>query len=434
MKVCLRRFASLLTASFVPLALLCVLSLPGHVRAQDEPDSASDGDQAKSITVNGVFEAIVSHELSADTEQIDSWTIKRILPHGSTVKKGQNVVWFETEDAEEKLKDAERALRLAKIALEDEEFQYEQFLETQRLDRQAAQRAITKARKDYDHFVQTDQPRLKRTAEFNVKSAVASLANAQEELKQLEQMYKEDDLTEESEEIVLKRAKQAVESAEFRLEGTKIQSEQQLERGIAEQLAQQEDALARAQLTHQAALHNLDSARRKRDIEIAKKRLEFQQQQEEFDELKAERQRSVLTAPIDGLVMHGELNRGRLGDKPSTLEAGSKVTAQQAIATVVDPSKLQIRVDLSESDLPVVQPGSNCQISVPAVPSFKGRGTVKSVAQVPYAATKYDALVTLKNSKATNQLLPTMTCKLELTTSQDSPTKTKKSDKESDAK
>ena len=43
-------------------------------------------------------------------------------------------------------------------------------------------------------------------------------------------MYEADDPTEESEEIVLKRAKQAVEAAQFRLEGVEIQSNRVVER------------------------------------------------------------------------------------------------------------------------------------------------------------------------------------------------------------
>lgn len=396
---------------FLPAAAAVMFSLPAV--GQEEPNSASDEKKPEPTKVSGVLESTVMHEITPDAEQIDSWTIKRILPHGSEVKKGQNVVWFETEDLEKRLKDAEIALRLAKLDLDDEEFKHKQFLETQKLDRAAAERTITKARKDHDNFVQVDRPRTIRTAEYNLESAIASLENAQEELEQLEQMYKEDDLTEESEEIVLKRAKRAVESAEFRLEGTKVTTDRTLQQGVAEQTASQEDALARAELNYQQSIRNLDSARKKQDIEMDKKRTAYKEQAEKLDELRAERKQSVLTSPIDGILLHGPLIRGRIGDKPSTLEEGSKVTAKQVIATVVDPGKLQVRADLAEKDLAHVQVGESCKVTVAAVPDYEGSGVVKSVGSVPYAAAKYDCVVTLKKSKAGGQLMPTMTCKLE---------------------
>ena len=120
---------------------------------------------------------------------------------------------------DKQIKEAEIELRLAQLKLDDDEYAHEQFLETQKLDRAAAELARKKAQQDYDNFVQVDRERQIKSAAYNLKSSQSTLENAKEELEQLEQMYKEDDLTEESEEIVLKRAKQSVEFAEYRLEG-----------------------------------------------------------------------------------------------------------------------------------------------------------------------------------------------------------------------
>ena len=52
-------------------------------------------------------------------------------------------------------------------------------------------------------------------------------------------MYKEDDLTEASEEIVLKRARQAVENAQFRLEGVEISTERSITQSLPNTVANQ---------------------------------------------------------------------------------------------------------------------------------------------------------------------------------------------------
>ena len=61
-----------------------------------------------------------------------------------------------------------------------------------------------------------------KSAEFMVKYYDFMLNYEQDELTQLEKMYEADDLTEETEEIVLKRQRNSVEFAEFSLESARL--------------------------------------------------------------------------------------------------------------------------------------------------------------------------------------------------------------------
>ena len=152
------------------------------------------------------------------------------------------------------------------------------------------------------------------------------------------------------------------------------------------------------------------------------------EQEKKLEELRAERQRAVINSPINGVVLHGKLTRGRISEKASVLGADSKLTAEQVIATIVDTTKLQVRVDLAETNLSRLQVGQNGSVSVAAVPAFAGSGVVKSVSRVPYAGTKYDCVVALKKSKQAGLLMPTMTCTLEFAndeTSKDGNEKTR---------
>ena len=195
--------------------LIATLAFTASARAEGEPDSSSDSD-TKTKTISGVIEAVVSKEISADTEQISSLTIERLVPHGATIKAGQNVVWFDAEPITEQMKGAEREMRLSTLGMQEEDFNHEQFVEGQKLDRAAAERTWKAAQQAYQNFVKVDRERTIATQENLLKGSLASLENAREELDQLQQMYDADELTEESEEIVLKRAKRSVEAAEFR--------------------------------------------------------------------------------------------------------------------------------------------------------------------------------------------------------------------------
>lgn len=387
------------------LTLLCV----GAV-ADESADEKQDA--AEVLTLTGVFEAVQSQELTAGTEELSSLTIKTIVPHGTAVKQGQTVVAFDPEDVDEKIEAAQDALQLAELTFRSDEFAMAQFQELQKLDRESAERTWEAARRSFDNFQQTDRDRLIKSAEFSLKSSEASLANAMEELKQLEQMYKEDEITEESEEIVLKRAKQAVESALFRLEGTKISTERTITQTVPVRVAEEQSQLRRAELTHERALHDLDVAARKKELEMSGKVKKFEKQKQALEDLQQERGELTITAAFDGLVYYGGLTRGRMSDKPGTLKADSTVTSRQVIATLVNPSKLQVRTTLTAAEVSQVQAGQAAVVTAVASGTTEIKATVASVSRVPYANNKFDCVLSLP---VVDGLVPATDCTIRIT-------------------
>tara|TARA_R110002073_G_scaffold60209_11_gene151247 strand:- start:12899 stop:14161 length:1263 start_codon:yes stop_codon:yes gene_type:complete len=400
------------------LSLLTVLPTLADETDKAEKKTSEESKQEKEqekavVKFDGVFESLSSHEIAADTEQIDSYVIKRILPHGNNVKKGAAVVWFETKEIDEKISKAEFDLALAKLAFEEAEFSYEQFREQQELDRKAAELTRKEARQAYDNFVDVDREQQIMSAEVQLKRSEESLEYAEEELNQLEKMYEEDDLTEESEEIVLKRARRAVEQAKYNLELTKTRTQRTLEQTIPSQQDKQEATLARAELAFAKTVQDLKVARLKRDIERRRQKTELDKKQADFKTLQAERRGLVLNSPIDGLVYHGQLTRGKLADKASTLDVKSKVTARQVVATIVQPERLRITADISEEQRAKVNVGMKGTAIPKAFPELKFPVTLQSIAKVPYAANKIECTVVINGKLKDAELVPGMTCSIE---------------------
>ena len=225
---------------FSPLLVLLAASIFSSFATAQEATKTEEEQPVAEVTLTGTFEAVQSSELIVNADELKSLVIRNVVPHGSKVRKGQVVASFETEPVDEKIEAGQYSLQLARISMEEDEAAYVAFKACQVLDKAAAERALKLAKQDFDNYQQVDRDRSVANAHFSLKSAEASLANAMEELKQLEQMYKEDELTEESEEIVLKRAQQAVESAEFRFEGTKVQTERTLQQSIPLEAIQQQ--------------------------------------------------------------------------------------------------------------------------------------------------------------------------------------------------
>jgi HlyD family secretion protein len=384
----------------------CLLSPTGFADDDKKPEEKKEPAE---VTLTGVFESLQSSELLLGTEELTAFKLKKIVAHGSRVRNGQTLAWFDTEEIDEKIEAAEIALRLAKIDLQDAEFNFEQFRKTQELDKAVAERSRRVAKQSHDNYVRIDRDRSVKTADYNLKSYLASYENAAEELKQLEQMYKEDELTEESEEIVLKRAQQAVDSAKFRLEGGKIQAERTVKESIPQQTAQAEDAFRRAEMAYHKTIQGLNTARQKQDIEIAQKRDKLAKQQADLIAMQAERAHLTIIAPHDGIAYHGELTRGKLGDKPSSLKADSAVTNKQTLLTIVNPAKLQIRTELTETLLDKVTAGMNGTATPNAKTGQKLTVRVKSAAAIPFANNKFDCVVMIRNGKI-DGIVPGMTC------------------------
>ncbi len=398
----------------LPLSVLCLTTMTAIVADDATPDAKAKPKAESVVTVAGIFEAVQASEVSADTEKLSALIISKIVPHGTTVKQGQTVAWFKTDDIDKKIKAAETTLRLSKLTHDEEEFAHQQFIKTQKLDQAVADRTRKAAQQTYDNYIQTDRDRSIASAHFSLKSSEASLQNALEELKQLEQMYKEDDLTEESEEIVLKRAKQAADSARFRHEGTVPQVQRTLKNSIPAQAAAQEDAYARAQMAYQKTVRSLQSVRQRAEIEIDRKRDKLKEEEKALAEMKAERGKLVVKAPHDGIVYHGSLTRGKLSDKPSPLKSGSAVTGKQVLATIVNPARLQIRADLSEAQRAKVSVGMQGSVTANVSNGKKQTARVVSVADVPYANNKFDAVLAVKGD--VKGLVPGTGCTVKLNT------------------
>lgn len=370
-----------------------------------EPDAEPD---AEPVKVEGVFQAKRSWELVHEADQIESLEIERILPHGTRVSKEQTVVWFVSDPIDRQVAAAEVDLKLAQLAAEDDQFDYEQFLQTQTLDREAATRTRAQARQAYDNYVKIDREQQIETANFDTKNAQASLDNVMEELTQLTQMYEADGLTEESEEIVLKRAKQSVESAQFRLRVSQVRTDRTVKQSIPQQDASQESTLARAEMAYEKSIRDLDSAKKQRDLKRQKSKAELAKKEADFEKLKSQRKSVVMKSPGEGILLHGELTRGALPAKNPALEAGAKTTKSQVIATVVATGPMHLRVEFTEAQIAKIQPGDACVVRPAAKPEQTVDAVVKSIGEIGFAAGKFDGLIEWKD-KLPDAVVPTMT-------------------------
>ena len=133
------------------------------------------------------------------------------MAHGSQVAKGDLLVSLKKEKIEQQLMDWELALEGTALDLAIAQAEYAVATNNAALDQQAAAETLARLEIDVKRYLAKTRELNTRSAVYSQTSAENSLAYAQEELKQLKKMYEADDITEETEEIIVKRAQHSVD-------------------------------------------------------------------------------------------------------------------------------------------------------------------------------------------------------------------------------
>lgn len=401
----------------MPIAvLLAGTAILQPARAAGEPPAHAVQRAALKTTVqwDGVFEARQMHPVKLTPKAWADLTVIDAVAHGSRVDKGDVLARIDTEKLREQLADLERGQPAAKTALELAEAELANLEKSTPLRLEAARRAQRVATEEYDYFVTTGRAQREQSAAFNVKSSEQRLESAQEELRQLEKMYKADDLTEETEEIIIKRQRFAVESALYYLENAKRFAERELRILLpreheALRAKKQDEDIALA-LAEESLPRNLEKKRQ----DVDKMRRDQARTLERIRDLKQDLAMLDVRAPAAGIVYHGACENGRwtTGALVSKkLVPGGKLTVNEVFLTIVDPSVLRIKAVVQEADLAKVKAGWKAEAVPTSAPQSKLVATLEDIGFVPLPTGGYEATLSVEADPAA-RLMPGMTCKV----------------------
>ncbi len=424
-----RKLRGVLGAACVA-AGLCWL-IPGDVHSQ-EPAKPNEPPIVKPATVKvelgklvvettlkGVLEAEPSAELAYEPKAwVGPFAVKSAVPHGTRVKKGDVLLEFDTTTIDKTLRDLKLDRELADIALNvarQELPVLEQFLP---LNLATAERDKRIAEEDLKRYETIDRAQSMKSAEFSLKNMAHFLEYAREELKQLEKMYRDKDLTEETEEIILKRQRNQIESLEHNLESTKIQTDRALNVEIPRRDQAVKDTLAKQTLAWQKAQSVLPLELNQKRLALQKQQVEREKSEERFAQLEADRKTMVAVAPLDGILYHGQCERGiwNTATVSGRLRRHGSVMANEVFMTVVTTRPLAARADVEEKDLHAIKADVAGELIPIGFPDLKLPARVKSVSLVPRAAGTFESRLTVDVPANVETLMPGMTGSVKLTT------------------
>lgn len=291
----------------------------------------------------------IRHEIPASAMPVDfqpiaidakAWVdfeITSIAPHGARVARGDVLMAFDAEKIDQRITDFRRANEAREREIAQAALDLSRLEQTTPHKLESLRRAAAVAAEENAYFTTIRRKAEEQGADERLKRAESLLANQREELRQLEMMYAADELTEETEEIILQRQRDRVEAAEFDLAMAKLghrRTREVLLPREALQLADNERDTALALANFEA-----DSPRAiaKATHDLASMKIARERGQATLAKLEADRELFEITAPADGWFYYGSIENGRwsVGEAAKTLTRQGKPPVSRPLATFI---------------------------------------------------------------------------------------------------
>ena len=241
-----------------------------------------------------------------------------------------------------------------------------------------------------------------------MKSQLQWLEYAREELKQLQKMYRDKDLTEETEEMILKRQRHQVEQLEFNIESLKLRQERDATLDLPRRdhsmktLQKQTLAWQKSQSLLPLELNQKRVALQKQEVDRTKNEERLQDLEYDCAAMIVQRRETASFTTVNRIEHRGIRPRFRI------IKRHGAIQPKEFFMTVVSAKPLSLRADVEEKDLQSLKAGLTGHAVPVAFPSLKLACRLKSVSIVPRAAGTFEARIALDVPENVDSVLPGM--------------------------
>jgi multidrug resistance efflux pump len=414
------------------LALLAVFLLVPAVPSQDRTAAPSKNGKAPAagatakvtrgpvratVSLKGTFAAT---EMAEVVLRPEAWgvglggglVVLTAVEPGTAVKKGDTLVTLQTDKIDRAIRDLEREVEIAQVALRQAEEELPVLEKSTPLDLAAAERSKRQADEDLKKFLEIDRPLAEATANNMVNNSQHFVEYAREELKQLQKMYRAKDLTEETEEIILKRQRHQVEMAEFNLKTATTRREQTLKVDLPRQEQTHREHAVRQTLALEKAQATLPLALNQKRLALAKLKYENEKSAERLRNLKKDRELMTVKSPADGVVYHGRCVKGQWNSTTVTprLQHSGTLTPDEVFMTVVTTRPLLVHATVDEKDLHWLKTGLKGKATPNGYPDVRLPVELTGLATVPQTAGSFAAVFKVDPGRVPESVMPGMGC------------------------
>jgi multidrug efflux pump subunit AcrA (membrane-fusion protein) len=365
----------------------------GFVRADDDAPAAAPAAAPKTHTVakgslsldvsgDGAFEAVDPFEIRLRPKAYaGDLVVAASAADGKAVKKGDVILDIDPEPLKRELAGAENELVLTRANTK-------KAVEDVRLGDAADAVALDSAAKELDNarvalkwFETAEGPDLIKQADLQSKMARDGIEDQQDELDQLKKMYKTEDLTTATADIVVKRAVRQLTRSQEMLGITDNQSKKIKEIQHPQTKFNAEQAVKKADVALEQLKVTQEQGKVARATALVAAQIAQAKAEQKVSELKGDLALLRVTAPADGVVYWGMMQNGAWQNpNPRALEKGEKVPPQQVVAILASPGKLRGSIAVPENKLAAVKVGQKVNVTPKLVAQTTYDGKVSRIA------------------------------------------------------
>jgi len=382
---------------------------------KEAAEEAKKEEKPKQLEISGVLEARKTTEIAVRPKAFSTLKVLNAVEHGQSVKAGQLLLALDLEAIDNAIADLRAENKLADLTLQQAEIKLKSLEATTPMSIAAAERTHRNSQEDFQHYQKIAKPLNRKSADFSIKAAKQRLEYQEEELRQLEEMYKADEVTEETEEIILQRARNAVEAARFMFEMSKVNYERKIKSELPRQDETMRAAAEEANITWQSTRQTLPLTLETERLNFEKAKVGRKRSDEKLAKLLADRAAMIVKAPVDGVVYYGQCDRGQWSSAPTIakkLRLGGSILPNEVVMTIVQMRPISVRATLAEKDLAKVSVGDKCKVVPTGYSEMELDGIVDQIGSIPIESGEFDLQVTVAAAKAPASLVPGMTCKV----------------------
>ena len=301
--------------------------------------------------------------------------IAAVAPNRSEVKKGATLLELDPVNITREVAAAENELTTSRANHAKAESDLRLGEQADALAMRIQQQETKNAEAAVKWWEQVDGPQILKSAELQVKIAKANVEDQEDELDQLRKMYKAEDLTSATADIVIKRAvrqldvsKTQTKMTEERSQKTEVYTYPISKQSVLDALEQSKQRLEtlKASQAHSAVVRRAALTSAKLALAASEKKLA---------DLKKDQPVFSIKAPADGVVQYGYSSSGTwTGGDPKTMRVGERLTSGQTVMTLFKPGDLKIELTVPESQSAWVRPGAKARVTPVAFPELTYEG------------------------------------------------------------
>ncbi|MGH7179747.1 MAG: hypothetical protein ACREJC_20390, partial [Tepidisphaeraceae bacterium] len=373
-------------------ALMSVAAIEAPPTSNESPQkpkttTVTRGTLDLTIRATGTFAPVDPFEIRVRPKAYQGdLIIKSIVAPGASVVRGATILALDTDQIDRQVAAARNDQAQARANLTKAQADSEQGDAADALAMKMQEQEVVNAKSALKWWEDVDGRQLVQSAELGVQTVKDAIGDQEDELNELRKMYKSEELTSATADIVVKRAMRNLERTKINLSMTE---------GRARKVRENDYGVLRQRMTwtieqQELALDRLRAAQAQSKVQrqgaLTGAKLAMEAADKKLTDIDNDLKQFTINAPRDMTVFYGQFEKSEWkGVDPESMQPGEKITPDRVVATAFTPGRLRVVTDVPEGRLLLVSSGQKATVTPLAIPELVTEGSPQSLPAEPQA-------------------------------------------------